>query len=555
MSSLQKISLFFFFIVGLFVQITPVIRSGWSYDYGIGYWGPSGHDSVWHLSLINAIDNPISIDMPIFSGEKLVNYHPLFNILISYLSKITLIPTTVWLFQISPILLSTLILIFSYLLGKIITRSHSGGILLLLLNSLANSLGPLANFFRYGEFQGESIFWAMQSPSNQINPPYSLSLVLLLLFLILIYNNSQKYLFFLIILILLPVTKAYSAIIGFSIYLFYGLWQAYSKKIYLHLITLVISLILSASFFKVYNPQPQNLLVFQPFWFINSIIDSPDKFYLPKVSSLRQTLESTDKFDIRLPLVYCFSLGIFIVGNYGFRLLGLLSVKKIPIFFHISLMSNIIILTLIPIFFTQKGTSWNTIQFIYYALFLSNIYLAVFLKSALSNKFNKLIVLSIFIYYTVAFFGSISNYIGGDPPAYLPKEELKALNFLRQQPKGTVLTVPYDKYIKDGLSAPVPLYAYETTSYVSAYSHQPVFMEDEMNLNNSGYNFELRRKMSSDFFSQRNVYEDRGFLVNNQISYIYLTGVQINRLPLNTRELFLTPIFNSSNTVIYQVQR
>ena len=34
---------------------------------------------------------------------------------------------------------------------------------------------------------------------------------------------------------------------------------------------------------------------------------------------------------------------------------------------------------LAPLFFIQKGTNWNTIQFLYYALFLSNIFLAKFL--------------------------------------------------------------------------------------------------------------------------------------------------------------------------------
>jgi hypothetical protein len=555
MSTYQKITFAFFLILGVLVQITPVIRSGLTYEYGIGYWGPSGHDSVWHLSLINAINNPLSIDMPIFAGEKLINYHPFFNIFIAFVSKATSISSELWLFQLSPILFSITLLVLSYILGKLVTGKHAGGIILLLLNSLATSLGPIVSLIRHGNFQGESLFWAMQSPSNQINPPYTLSLILLTTLLILIYKKSSHYAIFFLLLITLPITKAYSAVVGFSVYFMYTLRQVFFKKQYSHLLTFVLSLVVAISLFRIYNPESQNLFLFKPFWFINSMIDSPDKLFLPKVSSLRQTLESSSAFDIRLPLVYIFSFIIFIVGNYGFRLLGFIRLNSLPRLFNVSLLLNIIFLTLIPTLFIQQGTSWNTIQFIYYALFISNIYLTLFINSVIKHNWGKIVTVVIFIFYTLGFFGAMPNYLGGAPPAFLPTPEIQALDFLRSQKKGIVLTVPYDKYIKDSLTAPVPLYAYETTSYVSAYSHQTVYMEDEMNLNNSGYDFQTRRQLSLDFFSQKDIHRDRGFLLNNNIDYIYLTGVQTDRFPLDTKKLFLTTIFESGDTIIYQVQK
>ena len=79
----QKIIFVIIFVICLFIQVIPVIRSGLTYHYGIGFWGPNGHDGIWHLSLINHISNPLEINMPVFSGEKLKNYHPLFDILIN----------------------------------------------------------------------------------------------------------------------------------------------------------------------------------------------------------------------------------------------------------------------------------------------------------------------------------------------------------------------------------------------------------------------------------------------------------------------------------------
>ena len=114
-SKKQKIILLAVFLFCFFVQVIPVIRSGLHYSFGVGFWGPNGHDGVWHLSLINHISNPTKIKMPIFAGEYLKNYHPFFDILIAFLSKITFINSSLWLFQIFPIITTILYLYFSFL--------------------------------------------------------------------------------------------------------------------------------------------------------------------------------------------------------------------------------------------------------------------------------------------------------------------------------------------------------------------------------------------------------------------------------------------------------
>jgi hypothetical protein len=51
-----------------------MVKSGVYYGYGIGFWGPNGHDGVWHISLINSLSKG-SLEMPIFAGEQIKNYH------------------------------------------------------------------------------------------------------------------------------------------------------------------------------------------------------------------------------------------------------------------------------------------------------------------------------------------------------------------------------------------------------------------------------------------------------------------------------------------------
>lgn len=501
----QKLILIAILSICLIIQILPVIRSGLNYAYGIGYWGPNGHDAVWHLSLINHISNPYDIDMPIFAGAKLKNYHPFFDILISFLANLSHLSGSVWLFQIFPIISAFILLWLSFIFGRMITKSFIGGLILVVLNTMANSFGWLVTFVRFGNFSGESVFWAMQSPSNQINPPYNLSLIFILILLIIIYRhlhsniNLFESVIVFLILSLLPITKAYSAIIGFSSFGFYCLQHKSFKNFFI----LLISIIFSFTLFFHFNPQSSGLLVFKPFWFINSMVDSIDKLAILKLSSFRNTLESLPYLDLRLILVYIFTFIVFILGNFGWRLLGFFKLN-LKDHFHLLLTFNIFLLIIIPTFFIQKATSWNTIQFLYYALFLSNIFLAIYLKSIFPKLSGKLLIAFILVTYIFGLIGSLPNYLGKIPPASLPISEQQALKFLSKQPKGIVLTAPYDSYLKSKFSTtPLPLYVYETTAYVSAYSHQLVFLEDEMNSENSGFDSTTRRQSEIAFFTQK----------------------------------------------------
>jgi hypothetical protein len=559
----QKIILVLALILGVIIQIIPVERSGLNYSYGIGFWGANGHDSVWHLSLINHITNPFKIQMPIFSGTYLQNYHPFFDILISFFVRITHFSSSIWLFQIFPILSAFLLLYLSFLFGRLITKKFSGGIIFLALNTLAGSFGWIYTLFKFGNFSGESIFWAMQSPSNQINPPYNLSLIFILIVLIILYKHPhfdklslKESLIIVFILLLSPVTKAYSAVVVFSFFGLYSLFTFFKHHSINNLFTFTLSLILAIILFRIYNPNSAGLLIYQPFWFVNSMIESPDRIFIPYLANMRYTLEAAGKMGPRYLVLMLSTLGLFVVGNFGWRLLGFIKSFHPLNFFKSVIIFNIVILTLIPTLFIQKGTSWNTIQFLYYALFLANILLTIYLSSILNKKYGSLLIGVIFLTYFLSFLGTLPNYLGKNPPAAISLAEQQALTFLSSQPQGTVLTVPYDAYLKQNFkSTPLPLYAYETTAYVSAYSHQITYLEDEMNLQNSGFDVVTRRKASLDFFAGKNVYEDRGFLVNNQIDYIYIAGIQKNTLHLDITNLYLQKIFENSDSLIYRVQR
>lgn len=535
----KKIVLLLIFIFCLFIQVIPVIRSGLIYQFGVGFWGPNGHDGIWHLGLINHIDNPLKINMPIYAGETLKNYHPLFDIFIAYLARYTFIDSSIWLFQLFPLISASLFLIFSFLLGRRITKTYFGGIVLMLLNTINNSFGWIISLIRDKNFNGESLFWSMQSPSNQLNPPYMFSILLILILIYILSLSKPKKIIILLILTFLPIIKVYSALPAFIIFFFYVI----KNKTYIR--TFVLSLFFALLLFFQYNSNSSSLIKFQPFWFINSMMESEDRLFLPKIANIRYTLEASDKISPRLIAYYLVTLAIFLAGNFAWRILSIKELKENKIIFFC-----IFIVTIIPVLFIQKGTSWNTIQFMYYALFLANIPLSIYLSK------NRLLAYFIIIFSLPPLLGSLPNYLGRNPPTAISNNELQALKYLHQQEPGTVLTYPYDAYLKKSYkTTPIPIYAYETSSYVSAYSHQLTYLEDEMNLENSGFDWKLRRHDAEEFFTQKNQYADRGFLVNNKIDYIYLPKQYTANNPKLSPEMYLEIIFENSEILIYKVKR
>jgi hypothetical protein len=268
---------------------------------------------------------------------------------------------------------------------------------------------------------------------------------------------------------------------------------------------------------------------------------------------MRYSLESTGIIGPRLIAIYLFSIGVFYLGNFSWRLLGLLSLKSFKNCLKLPLIFTIFITALIPLFFIQKGTSWNTIQFLYYSLFLSNIFLTIFLVKLKPNKFNKILYLIILITTLVSSWETVNRYLSNPAPANLPKAEIEALNFLKNQTGKIVLTYPYNKYIKENMATPIPLYLYETTAYVSAFSYKQVFLEDQMNLDITGFNWKDRLTEEEKFFYTDNKFFARGFLLNNKIDYLYLVNDQ--NFQLSLEDLQIEKIYDKSQIRIYKVRK
>ena len=562
MSKAKKIKFFPAFIIiisTVFFSLT-MFRSGLRYQFGLGFWGPNGHDAIWHLSLINQLKQQIPPLNPIYSDSILQNYHWGFDFFVALISNLTKLDTSLLYFQILPIIFSLLIGFLSYKLVFLVTKNNITSIFFVILNYFAGSFGWIYTLFNNHQIGGESLFWSMQSSSTLLNPPFALSLILILTGLIFWhkynYSNSIKIAILIgLIFGLLSGIKVYAGILIGLALSFYWFFQAISSKKFFGfnfivcLITGLISLIILISLGVLKGNQ---LLEFKPFWFINSMIESVDKFYWPKLASFR--FNQTNFFIstiIEIGLIF-----IFLIGNLGTRFLGLFIYLSKKVKKNINNLDKLLFFVfffsfLIPLFFIQKGTAWNTIQFFYYFLFFANYYLAQFLANIWSK--HKILVLFLLFISCITSISTLKDYFGNPSPSSLPNSEIEALNFLKNQPNGFVLTYPYNKYEKEKMTTPVPLYAYETTSYVSAFSHKQTFLEDEMNLDITGFDWKQRRIEEEKFFSSKDNFFARGFLLNNKIDYIYLVNNQ--NFSLSAFDLQIDEIFKNDQVRIYQVRK
>ncbi len=570
----------------------PMVKSGWLYPFGMGFWGPNGHDGIWHLSLIEHFSRSWDFNSPIMSGTKLTNYHFLFDLLLALINRLTPFwsATTLY-FQIIPPLLAVLLGWLTYQFTLTWSQSKLSAYLAVILIYFGSGFGWLVSLLRDHNLGGESVFWSTQAISTLINPPFALSLVLLLTGLILFQKYQHKKvaqepkLFILtsVIFGLLIHAKSYAGILILGSLAILSLFEIIKiilsrKDIKGQLLKLnslkilILSSVIALVTFLPVLDLSKTSLIFSPFWFPHTMLLFSDRFHWPELYNAIPTYWATHNYPKALA-AELLALVIFLAGNLGVRLIGgiyvikglLASIKTKQYFPAIDwlLIYIVVIATIIPLLFIQTGTPWNTIQFFYYALVMMSLFTARILGSWLNQLPAKKVLTTgakivtfgtIFALSFPTTVGTLQQYLPYRAPARIPYEELAALEFLSHQPQGVVLTYPFDEQKVADYGPPKPLAYYVSTAYVSAMSGHPVYLEDEINLDiiTSGIEWQERKQTANQFFLTLNPQSANQFLDQQSIAYLYLLRGQ--PLNLHLDQLRLEKIFDNGLVTIYQRQ-
>lgn len=550
-----------------------MIKSGVVYDYGMGFWGPNGHDGVWHIAITEGLIRGSS-EMPVFSGELLKNYHLGFDLFLAFLNRITAIPVVNLYFQIIPPVFAFLIGWLVYKFVKTWQKSEKKAFWSTFFIYFGGSFGWLVTLFREGKLGGESMFWSQQGISSLINPPFAMSLVVILLGLIstLKYLEDKKTLHLALSVLLFGILvqiKVYAGllILGglFTTWAYYGLRKVRSSDP-VHWVVGVRnvffgSLALSLVLFYPNIKNGASLIVFQPFWFLENMMALSDRLGWQRFHSAMTNYRLGGEW-IKAVLAYIAAFVIFYYGNVGTRLIAEFGIVKwisekkldwVKIFFIPIILAGVII----PTFFLQKGTPWNTIQFFYYSLFFLGILAGVafveILERARSSAVLIYSVIAVVVFTAPTTLGTFKHYLPSRPPSKISSEELEALSFLSTQKDGVVLTFPFERNSATSVTTepPKPLYIYESTSYVSAFGKKQVFLEDEVNLDITGYDWKTRKEEVLGFYSTLDEKVAHSFLRDNDIDYVY--WIKGQRAKNGEGQLEISNIFENDEVTIYRV--
>lgn len=553
------------FTLGVVGQLLIIAPSGVYLNGDLIFWSSHGHDGLWHISLMNEYNQGFPMQNPVFAGEKLVNYHFFSDIAPADFNHYFKLPKLDLYFRFFPLLFSTLLGALAYLLGAKLGGNFQTGVWAVIFTYFAGSFGYVVTFLQNRTFGGESLFWASQIQSSIGNPPQIAAFIIVLAFLYLfsIFQKiADKYIFTLCIMLAgsLVAFKVYGAIVILASLGLAGLAQAIKDKRFNILILFSLSSLLSALLYLPNSQSSSSFLIWEPWWFIRTMVVAPDRLNWLDLELRRQTYiyESNWKRVLQLEIT---AFLIFFFGNLGTRFLGLLYLPKFLKTFFNSYLTMIITLIclvslLFPLFFLQKGVASNTIQFLQYFLLLFGILSAITvneISKRVKIKFLNIALAILVIFLSVPTqLSLINSFYNRLPFAKIEKEELSALKFLRENSNETsiILTPPYNKYLN--LSSPVPqIWDWSDTSYVAALSERSAYLEDTEQVDIMGYKLNDRAALQELIFSENDPQFVEQKLKEETINYLYFPIALKPKADLT--KTALQKVFTNSTVEIWRV--
>lgn len=570
-------------IIGILVQGLINFPSGYLYKGGLYFWSAQGHDGVRHIAFMEQIKKEFPPSSPFFSQEPLINYHYFVDVTLG--ETLRLFPFfSSWdlYFRFFPVLFSFLITTSTFAFVKA-WKNKQIAYWAIFFTTFTGSFGWIVQLLKgRGPFGGETVFWASQINTVIGNPATAISIILILAFLLglkfYLENNNWKW--FLICFFLGSIISGFKVFGG--IVLLSGLVMAsiinliFKRKIELALITVSLS-ISNIIAFKSMTSGASNLLLFEPWWLIRTLIVSSDRLNWMDLELRRQYYLSlgTWRGYLRVAEYETIAFLLFLIGNVGIRFIGFYDLGKDVINQVKTKFSNMLTTIiffamlsafLIPLLFVQKGLAYNNIQFFEYFILFLGFFAAsstYFLLKKVSSPVARYFIITVIIAAAIpTVIGNLLEFYGpgSAPNAKINKQELQALYYLRDHtnPSNIVLNASFQQYRSDKGDRPIPIYAWYSTSYIAATSLRTTYLSDEEQAITTGYQADERLNNMRKFFSQKDLVWNQDFLKINKINYIYLPKKEIQTLDTNLmldeKGNQIRKFYENEEVIIYEVE-
>lgn len=552
------------FLLGIAGQMTVIAPSGLFVNNDLVFWSAHGHDGSWHIALMEEFKKGYPFENPVFAGEKLVNYHFFSDIAPTMFNKYLGFSTLDLYFRLFPLLFSILLGASAYFLGKRVGKSFSTGLWTAIFIYFAGSFGFIVTWMKNQSIGGESIFWATQIQSSSGNPPQIISNFLILTFLIFLFMllSKKDYIFTMAILLIagaLVGFKVYAAIVVIASLGLAGVWQFIRERKVTLIFLTVLSAIISAIIYLPNSSGSTSFLIFEPWWFIRTMVVEPSRLDWIDHELRRQTYIAENNLPRVIELEVTAFL-IFFFGNLGMRFLAIPETIKITKlvykdYFSLVFISIILISLIFPLLFLQKGVASNTSQFLQYFILLfgilAGISTAKLTKRVKARVFKVVFISVVLLLLIPTQVGLLYEFYSRPAFARIDQKELEALSFLKENSKenSIILTPPYNKYLDLQETTP-NIWDWFDTGYVAAFSARRTYLSDTEQVDIMGYGLEKRAEIQKEIFSE-NINDNIQTIKENNITHLYFPKAQkpVNEIP----ERYFNKIFDNDFIEIWKL--
>ncbi len=541
-------------IPAFFLQMIMMFPSGTEFcigaKCGIHFWGVHNHDAMWHLEIAATAFKSFPFQVPTFSGAALSGYNVLMD-LVLYIISFVGIPPIITLFKIVPVLWFVSYTLVAIELARSVKNDSKFVALVLFLLYFADSFGYLLYLYHEGSLYKGGQSFSLQSMTALLNTQFALTLPLLMMQLVFLKKKlfSPKYKILMGLLVFLSFgLKFYGGVVSSVIAGWYIVEEFIENRRFSDSTksAVIIGISGALSILIFYNPfaaqTTGSVFTFSPFATVHSVIEAPDMLYKPDMVNARYYLYEHG-WSPRLVYIELFSTMLYFFLNFGTRSFGIVYILGKGILrkfsrFELYILFTVMIAFFLNIMLIQKGDWWNTVQFGYYAIFLSNIFLALLLYDLLASKRKILMVLAgIIILLTIPSILRTLNSFASLDTSYISRKELDAMAFLKKEPDGVI----FNSFIAhDGYS----FLDYTYSGYVTAFTGKQTYLAHLGPLNIIGIDAKERnnRILSNDC------------TVFNEVEYIYKVKAHKSE-PLKICKKLVeqkyNTIYSNSEVVIY----
>lgn len=526
-------------------QMLVMLPSGSQYCYegrcGDYYWGVHEHDGIWHLALANvAFSKGWPLRMPTYAGEKLTGYNWLIDLPIYALSKIGISPALTY-FKIMPLLWFVLMIwTWKRFANRYMGKKESYWQWLLFLLFFGSSFSFIFTLWHSGTLNGNSSLIAMQAPMMLINLQFAYTLPLLSAVATSLLENKKSMrteIGFMVAVFLGFGLKFYGGAIILALIGINSLIHKNWKRILLNTAVALLAVIV------FYQPKigGESVMSFKPLATVFPIIEEKALFYFPTLATARYSPQIFKQLIAAIVAII-----VFLVFNFGTRLIGLLRVNRLNKF-EWSVLLTVFAAIMANMFFVQRGEWWNTVQFLYYGFVLINILAAKQLVdwSRGWHDLKRFLVMGAVV--AVAAPGLIDTmrvFAKFPPGSYVSEQEKIVLAELKKQPDGIVLALLLTRSEAGLPYSPSPLYYRYESAYVAAYSGKATYFNDTVQSRLVGIEYQEREQMV----------KTGDCRVLEQVKYIYVAGDKAQIKPWEECSHKLDLIATSTDAMLYEVR-